>query len=528
MPDDAALIRQFADTRSEAAFAELVRRHLDTVYSSALRRLAGDTHLAEDATQQVFITLARHPHAVATHPAITAWLHLTTRNVAAHIVRTERRRRAREQASATMHDSAPDPSASADWSRLAPIIDGEIDRLNEPDRIALLLRFFENRRFSEIGQALRLSEDAARMRVDRALEKLRLALVRRGLTSTSAALASALATSAISAAPPALATTIISSAVPASSGAGALGVLSIMTSGKTALAVAATAALITLGIATRETLRAHAAQSALESARQQYARSASQLAALHQQHAHVIADISKLEQTSTSPSSAPSPSSPAQSARGHDRPITPHLQRDPAADAFMARHPEVKKALVDWVDAKTRYEWSDFYAQLHLTPAQIARYEQLKRERTSIQRPLGAGGDYAWFSAGSEGLSRDEIEARLRELLGPDGYAARSAYSARLPARAETATVASALGFTDTPLTPDQAARLTEVIHTSRLPGSARGIEFDWDAIRQKASDILSPAQHIVLDRVRLQSEYDAAFSRAMTEALTTARPSSP
>src|SRR4051812_2697850 len=89
MPDDAELLCRYARDRAEDAFAELVRRHLDGVYSAALRRVGGDTHLAEDVAQQVFTAAARRAAWLARHPALTGWLYATTRNVAANVVRSE-------------------------------------------------------------------------------------------------------------------------------------------------------------------------------------------------------------------------------------------------------------------------------------------------------------------------------------------------------------------------------------------------------------------------------------------------------
>src|SRR4051812_44297054 len=192
MMDDAALLRRYAETRDEAAFTELVRRHLDGVYSIARRRVGGDSHLAEDVAQQVFLGLARGAKRLSNHPVLAGWLYTTTRNASANVVRTERRRKAHEQEAHVMHDTLSNGPGDDDWNQLAPVIERAVDRLNESDRVAVLLRFVERRTFGEIGAALRLSEDAARKRVDRALDKLRGILGRSGVNSSAAALAGAL------------------------------------------------------------------------------------------------------------------------------------------------------------------------------------------------------------------------------------------------------------------------------------------------------------------------------------------------
>lgn len=224
MTDDAELLRSYVREHSEEAFAELVRRHLDLVYSAALRRLGGDTHGAADVAQRVFCALARQAPALSHHTLPSAWLYSATRNIAIDHVRAEIRRQTRDQEAHVMHAmNSPDGSATdADWARLRPLLDRAMDELGERDRVAVLLRYFEHRSFTEIGVALGLSEDAARMRVERALEKLRARLGRRGVTSTGVALSAVLVHQAIAAAPPGLAVSVTGAAVASAAGTSAV------------------------------------------------------------------------------------------------------------------------------------------------------------------------------------------------------------------------------------------------------------------------------------------------------------------
>lgn len=199
MTDDAELLRDYVEAHSERAFTELVRRHVNLVYFAALRRVGSDAHLADDVTQKVFADLARKASSLKDRSVITGWLYTSTRFAAAHAVRSERRRKKHEQEAQTMHEL--DSTTEPDWNNLRPIIDGAMDELNEREREALLLRFFENRPLAEVGAKFALSPDAARMRVDRALEKLRGLLAKRGIISTSAALAAAFATQSAMAVP---------------------------------------------------------------------------------------------------------------------------------------------------------------------------------------------------------------------------------------------------------------------------------------------------------------------------------------
>ena len=208
MTDDAELLRRYATDRSEPAFAELVRRHLGFVYHAALRQCGGDAHRAEDVAQAVFTDLARKAHDLADRPVLAGWLYTSTRFAAAQAVRGEARRQTRERAAAMIPDEPP-----ANWERLQPVIDDALAALGEPEREAVLLRFFEGRPFAEVGARLAVSEDAARRRVERALEKMREPLARHGVTSTVTALAAALAGQAGAAAPAGLAAQIVETAV---------------------------------------------------------------------------------------------------------------------------------------------------------------------------------------------------------------------------------------------------------------------------------------------------------------------------
>src|SRR5215831_2840008 len=115
MTPDCELLRRYSEEQSEEAFAELVRRHVDLVYSAALRQVNGDAHLAQDVAQMVFTEAARQAAALSRRQALTAWLYTCSHFSAAKAVRTERRRLAREQEVQAMqerlHNSGPEP----DW-----------------------------------------------------------------------------------------------------------------------------------------------------------------------------------------------------------------------------------------------------------------------------------------------------------------------------------------------------------------------------------------------------------------------------
>jgi RNA polymerase sigma factor (sigma-70 family) len=243
MNDDASLLRCYADEGSEAAFAELVRRHVDLVYGAAMRR-TGDPHRAEDVTQKVFISLARGAGKLSRHAVLGAWLHLATRNAAINLMISDQRRRARDLEALAV-DSANTPAGDAlDWGRLGPVLDSAIDELSPADRDAVVLRFLERRPFAEVGAALRVSEDAARMRTERALDKLRGLLGRRGITSSAAALAAVVSSQPILSAPAGFSATLASHSL-AAAGAGAATLASLMTT--STITTAVLSALVAFG-----------------------------------------------------------------------------------------------------------------------------------------------------------------------------------------------------------------------------------------------------------------------------------------
>lgn len=206
---DQELLRRYVQDHSEAAFTALVERHVDLVYSVALR-LVIERQLAEDVTQSVFLAVIREAVKLQNCAVLSAWLHRTTRNQAAVLVRGEVRRRAREKEAATMNlDSENDERL---WEQLAPQLDAALTRLSADDRDALLLRFFERKTAREIGERLGLSEEAAQKRVLRALEKLRGIFSQQGVTLTAASLACVLSAQVIQAAPAALTAAITTAA----------------------------------------------------------------------------------------------------------------------------------------------------------------------------------------------------------------------------------------------------------------------------------------------------------------------------
>ena len=208
---DSQLLCAYAECRSEAAFAELVRRHLDLVYSAA-KRMVCDSHLAEDVTQRAFVALARNATQLADRPVLSGWLHRTTQNIAAQTVRADVRRRIREQEAAAMNELLA-PESDASWAPIAPQLDAALGELAEPDRDAILLRYFEKKSAQEMAGILGISDDAAQKRVSRAVERLREFFTKRGVTVGAGGLVVLISANAVQSAPVGLAATISATAL---------------------------------------------------------------------------------------------------------------------------------------------------------------------------------------------------------------------------------------------------------------------------------------------------------------------------
>jgi RNA polymerase sigma factor (sigma-70 family) len=245
MPDDRQLLRRFAAERSEAAFGELVTRHLPLVYSTAIRQTGGDEHLAKDVVQLIFTDLARKAPSLSVSVILSGWLHRATIFAARQIRRGERRRREREHQAVTMN--ATSSPTENDWRQIRPLLDEALDRLNKTDRDALLLRFFEQQSFAQIGANLGGSEDAARKRITRALEKLRAILQKHGVATTAAVLSMVMSANAVEAVPAGLAAELTNSSLAAAATGATFTLLKIMTATQLKLGLGA---LVVAGAAT--------------------------------------------------------------------------------------------------------------------------------------------------------------------------------------------------------------------------------------------------------------------------------------
>jgi RNA polymerase sigma factor (sigma-70 family) len=206
---DRELLSEYAAAGSGRAFATLVERHLDLVYSAA-RRQVRSAALAEEVAQSVFIDLARRAGSIPDATPLVAWLHVVSRRTAIDVIRRESRRLSREQEAAALGETMKsNPPA---WDGIEPLLDEAVESLDAADRAAILLRYFENKSLREVGAALGTSEDTAQKRVSRAVDELRRFLLRRGVAVSAAGLSADLSAHALLPAPAGLGATIANAA----------------------------------------------------------------------------------------------------------------------------------------------------------------------------------------------------------------------------------------------------------------------------------------------------------------------------
>lgn len=242
MKSDSDLLRDFAFKQNQASFAEVVQRHLGFVYAVCVRRLR-DPGKAQDAAQAVFIALARKARNVADAPSLQGWLHRSACLQTRHLMRSENNRLNREGTALRLGTTMG--NASEPLGEIGAVIDDVLSELPESDREAIMRRFFNGESYAEVGAKLRVTENAARMRVERAMAKMRSLLEKRGISSTAAALGAALPTYASAQVPAGLVATITRvSVLTAAGGSGAVALIGFMSTGKiiTGIVVAASLA----------------------------------------------------------------------------------------------------------------------------------------------------------------------------------------------------------------------------------------------------------------------------------------------
>lgn len=502
MSNAADLLQRYAEQGAEDAFAEFVRLHFNLVYSAALRQVWGNAHGAAEVAQNVFTDAARRARFLAAHPAIVGWLYTSTHFWAAKFRRTEQRRHRREQVAYAMNED----STPVDWSEVRPHLDHAMQALSDRDREAVLMRFFEQMSFAAIAEKLGVQENAAQMRVSRALDKLRGILARRGVTSTAAALGTALAHEAVAAAPQGMCATVTTAALVKAGGSG-LGAAAVawhfMITSKTIVGTLGVLTAIVVGCGWYASVRAHHSAETADRAQRELGYVASAI----RDRADLLASLTRAPVPAGS-----RPATPSAPARRPDTEAASDLARTIGRE--LTENPELRRSLGRRARAIYHLEHLELYRQLGLTAEQIDAVEKVRLKASSDELDLMeaaaelghttlANVDPQLSAPTSLAQAHQEVVAReydtLRPILGDKALAEFQNYERLLPARSAVNQAMASLVFGDTPLTPTQRTELMHTIATHspayQLGESIDLARVDWSAVLHEASDHLAPAQ---------------------------------
>jgi len=524
MLDDGELLRSYAEDGSEEAFATLVARHVVLVYRAALRQSNGDAHRAEDVTQEVFTLMARKAVSIRKHPRLIGWLYITTHHLMSDSLRSERRRRSRET-EAVAAGVAGDGGGEQPWERIRLHLDDALRELPTVDREAILLRFFGGRTFSEIGDRLKMTEDAVRMRVSRALDRLRSALARRGIESTGAALAAMIEAETSLGAPAGLAGSVTTHAMAAAATAvPAASLLTIMSTTKFTIGIATLSVLAALVTATYEATKAYQAERALEMASASYDKLNILVDRLRAQSRLAIAQPGNGSPLSPGIGASANRLRTSAGKAGFAGPNS-HAKFDSGAagQAFLEKHPEVAALFQSWRRAYWRGEFSDFFVATGMSPTEIKQFEDLYIQHVQAGFGISQQGGFQFAASPTPQNAYSDLQSEIQAFLGPAVYAQYQDYVATLPARIMTNVLAAAVYDTDSPLTAAQAGELQQLYRQAMAPQDANRSNgapqlsqptlAAMNVVLSQSAGLLTPSQQAALANIVDQAKADAALT---------------
>jgi RNA polymerase sigma factor (sigma-70 family) len=497
MTTDAQLLQEYVETRSEPAFGELVQRHIDLVYSAAMRVVAGDSHLAEDIVQVVFTDLARKASELPQGVVLPGWLHQHTHFTAAKAVRTECRRRNREQTALAMNEMEHD-TPSPRWEEIAPHLDEGLSELNSADRDAIVLRFLKQQDLQTVGASLGISEDAAQKRVSRALDKLRDILGRRGIALSATGLATLLTAEAVTAAPVALSISVTSVALAgaATLSTGAAIATTTKTIVMTKLQLAVTGTVLVASLATplayqyQNTQQLRRENAALarqnESLNDSLSHQTNEMARLQAQNLVLSNEVAKL---TAAPAAKEQQKNELLKLRGEVSRLKTTVANTPKPTnqlAAMLKDPSMKEFMKQAMVTTLDKQYGRLFRQLQLNEEQTAAFKDLL-----IKRAMGAldSGATALLTE-TDPAKRKEIldqtkqatetsEAEIKEFLGADRYAQYESYEKKLSDYTTISTFEDQLPKSAA-LTTSQEDQLLQILNEERTKFKY-SIEFNKD-----------------------------------------------
>jgi RNA polymerase sigma factor (sigma-70 family) len=498
MLGDTDLLRTYAESRSEAAFAELVRRNVDFVYRTALRQ-ARQPQRAEDATQMVFIDLARKAGSLSRRTDLAGWFFLSARFAALKIARKEIRQDTREIAFERQRNALGEASPPPDWQQLEPLLDDALAGLAPTDREAVLLRYFKEASFAQIGATLSMSEEAARKRVDRATDKLRTALGRRGLVSTSAAFAAALGAQGALRAPAGLAQTATQAAITAKATVGAASALSemvhLMSTSKAVAGLVLSAGLLMLGAGIREAWFAQRMSRQTNAALATVARMEAEAARVRHSLAQTERTRAALEQRAKAASAGNGAANEGTAAADQDGVI-------PKVD-----DPQMRTLALAQSRAADRQRYGAFFTAMKWTPAQIEGFLDARTSHVfgsvvgEATFDVRKGHDYTGYSGIMVGES-DWAGAAAAEhaLLGDQAFLQLANYESTQAYRQLAGDLAGKV-YDSAPLTGAQGEQLVQLWASAKL-SFHHGNEDDWQGLLDQAQKALTGPQMEILQKI--------------------------
>jgi RNA polymerase sigma factor (sigma-70 family) len=433
--NDHDLLGQFTREQSQDAFTEIVNRHLNLVYSAALRQVRSP-HLAEEVSQSVFTELARNATKLNPDTTLTAWLYQVTRHAAIDVVRREARRQAREQIAFEMSDIN---DTSAGWPDIEPLLDEAMQSLEDSERAAILLRYFENKSLREVGEALGASEDAAQKRVSRAVDRLREFLSKHKVSVGASGLVAFVSANAVQAAPAGLAGVVATGATLASttistSAAVAITKTIAMTTLQKSIAVALVAVAVAGGLygARRVTKLSDEVQTLKQQRSEEQASLKNQVQELERQLARATNALDPLSADSATLKRNPNEMLRLRGEVGRLRQENVSLGSSSALSKVTA-NPEARKMLRDQQKMGMDLIYKVFAQQGKLTPEQTGKFNDLLADHimenvghvTTILRDKPSPDQVNALFASEDAV----LDQKLQELLGPEGLAQYQEYT---------------------------------------------------------------------------------------------------
>jgi RNA polymerase sigma factor (sigma-70 family) len=432
--NDQELLGQFIREQSQDAFTALVNRHLNLVYAAAFRQVRSP-QLAEEVCQTVFVDLACHATKLKPGTLLSAWLYQVTRRAAIDVVRREARRQAREQIAMEMKSTS---DTSTDWAQIEPFLDEAMHSLGDAERTALLLRYFENKRLREVGEAMGTSEDAAQKRVLRGLEHLREFFAKRQVTVGTGSLAALLSVNAAQGAPAGLAAALSASAVTAatalttSTAATITQTIAMTTLQKTIIIIVAAGGLVTGVYQARQNSKLRQEVQTLKAEQRQEAALSNEVQALRLERDRATNAVAKLSTEIAALKKAPSDTLRLRGEVGRLRRENTEIGSTSPLSKVTA-NPDAVKMMRAQQKIGMGYIYKAFAQQANLTTEQTDKLNDLLADH--IMDNVGNVTTMLRDKASAEKInevfaSQDAVlESKLRETLGEDAVAKYQEYT---------------------------------------------------------------------------------------------------